>query len=120
MVPGVKQVTLPGWVNGNDYELASETFGVLPLSDDTRAKFGMLVYHPDFARECKIRHPHLAQLQQTRMAILPVHTPEEKALYRLFLNDTAGHFAGKKQPNWITLTQQWSARCNGTSIFYKV
>jgi len=111
---------LPGWVNGNDYERASETFGILPSSENTRTKLGMLEYHPDFAREHKIRHPHLARLQQTRMAILPVHTPEEKALYRLFLNDNMGHFSGKKQPNWITLAQQWSARSNGTNIFYKV
>jgi hypothetical protein len=48
------------------------------------------------------------------------YSRRKKGLYILFLNDTAGHFSGKKQPNWFTLTQQWSARCNGTSIFYKV
>jgi hypothetical protein len=120
MVPDAKQITLPGWVNGNDYERASETFGVLPLSGDTRTKLGMLEYHPDFAKDFEIRHPHLTQLQRTRMAILPVHTPEEKALYRLFVNDNTGHFAGDKQPNWIIFAQQWSARCNGKTIFYKV
>jgi hypothetical protein len=101
MVPSVKQITLPGWANGNDYELASETFGVLPFQYDTCAKLRMLVYHPDFTCECKIHHSHLTQLQQTHMGILPVHTYKGKALYRLFLNDTAGHFSGKKQPNGL-------------------
>jgi hypothetical protein len=83
--------------------MTSETFVILPSSANTCTKLSMLDYHPDFAREHKIHHPHLAQHQQTHMVILPVHTAEEKALYQIFLNDNMGYFLGKKQLNWITL-----------------
>jgi hypothetical protein len=43
-----------GWVNGNDYEHSGESFRILPLSEATRVKFGMLAYHLDFARDKKI------------------------------------------------------------------
>jgi hypothetical protein len=60
MAPDAKQITFPGWVNGNDYDHASKTFGILPLSENTHNKLGMLEYHPVFAREYKICHLHLA------------------------------------------------------------
>jgi hypothetical protein len=109
-----------GWVNGNDYERSGESFGILPLSEATRVKLGMLAYHPNFARDKKIRHRYLAQQQKTRMAILPVHTTEERALFRLLVQRSDGLFSGPNQPNWVAVAVEWNKASNGVHIFYKV
>ncbi|KAG6826090.1 hypothetical protein H0H92_001158 [Tricholoma furcatifolium] len=44
--PDLRPIT---WVNGNDYEPSSETFGILPLSEDTQSQLGMLEFHSEFA-----------------------------------------------------------------------
>jgi hypothetical protein len=75
---------MAGWVNGTEYEQCTKSFDILPLSEATRTKLGMLGYHPQFAAE-KITHRHLAQHQQTCMAVLPIHTPQEWALFRVFV-----------------------------------
>jgi hypothetical protein len=111
---------MAGWVNGNEYERSTESFGILPLSESSRAKLGMLGYHNDFALNQKILHRHLAQQQQTRMAVLPVHTPTERALYRMLVKQDKGLFSGKTQPNWIAVAAEWSKHCDGIRIFYKV
>jgi hypothetical protein len=72
--PDAKHVSMIGWVNGNEYEQSTETFGILPLSEDMRTKLGMLPYHDTFATETKIHHRYLAECQRTCVAVLPVHT----------------------------------------------
>lgn len=118
--PGRMPSFMIGWVNGNDYETTNETFGILPLSDVTRAKLQMLPYNPQLARDLKIRHQHLAQEQKTQFAVLPIHTPEEQALYRTLAKRPDGLFAGKTQPNWVAVAQDWARFCDGIYIFYKV
>ena len=66
-----------GWVNGREYERSTESFGVLPLDESARSRFGMLIYHPTFAIEKKIRHHYLAKMQHTHIAVLPIHTSHE-------------------------------------------
>ncbi|KAG5643535.1 hypothetical protein DXG03_000676 [Asterophora parasitica] len=107
------------WVNGNNYESSSETFGILPLTDATRTQLSMFTFNPDLAKQEKTHHSHLASLQCTRIAILPVHTHDERALFSLFVCHHNGHFTGRTQPNWIALTREWSNHCDGKTIFYK-
>ena len=109
-----------GWVNRNEYEQTTETFSILPLSEDMRTKLGMLPYHSVFAKENKMHHCYLAQGQQTRIAILPVHTRQERSLYRLLVKQSNGLFSGKKQPNWVAVAVEWSKYADGINIFYKV
>jgi hypothetical protein len=111
---------MTGWVNGDEYEGSNESFGILPLSETARTHLGMLVYHPDFAKEKHIHHSYLAQHQQTRVAVLPVHTAQERALFRLLVKSENGLFSGRKEPNWVTVTVEWSRYCDGVEIFYKV
>lgn len=54
------------------------------------------------------------------MAVLPVHTRSERALFKLLLADPQGLFAGRKEPNWIDVAKLWSSHADGISIFYKV
>ncbi|TFY76543.1 hypothetical protein EWM64_g7467, partial [Hericium alpestre] len=108
------------WVNTWDYKESEESFGILPISPTTRASLGMLDYHPDFGRDQKIHHQWLASAQQTRHAVLPVHTAEERALFCLLAGDTKGLFAGKASPNWVAIAAEWSGHCDGQKIFYKL
>jgi hypothetical protein len=63
-----------GWVNGNDYELAHKTFGMIQLLPVFSKPLGMLEFNEAFAHEYSIRHKFIAESQGTLMAILPVHT----------------------------------------------
>ncbi|KAG2055820.1 hypothetical protein BDR06DRAFT_970603 [Suillus hirtellus] len=107
--PSYQDSGLATWLNGDDFEPARESFGILPFTPVTRTKLGMSPYQVDYAKGCKIKHDYLAGQQQTLVAVLPVHTVEEKALYWLLIKNNMGQFSGKKQPNWITL-----------AIFYKL
>jgi hypothetical protein len=109
-----------GWINGREYEHMQESFGILPLDDHTQHKLGMLTYHPDFAAEKKIRHHYLAKMQHTRIAVLPIHTTYERALYRLLVKKPNGLFSGRTQPNWIAVATAWMQHADGIQIFYKV
>ncbi|RDB18198.1 hypothetical protein Hypma_000504 [Hypsizygus marmoreus] len=118
--PRSREVSVIGWVNGNDFEQSSETFGILPLSESMKTNLGMADFHHKFAVQEKIRHFHLTAQQETRFAILPVHTPNERALFSLLVKDHEGHFAGRTQPNWVALSRSWSQYCDGHTIFYKL
>jgi hypothetical protein len=118
--PSYQECGLATWLNGDDFEPARESFGILPFTPATRTKLGMSPYQVEYAKGCKIKHDYLAGQQQTLVAVLPVHTVEEKALYRLLIKSNTSQFSGKKQPNWITLAHEWQRHANGTSIFYKV
>jgi len=67
-----------------------------------------------------IQYVDLARQQGTRLAVLPVHTPEEKAFYQMLIQRTTGHFSGASPPDWSAMAQEWSAHSNSTKIFYKV
>ncbi|KAG6848519.1 hypothetical protein H0H93_016335 [Arthromyces matolae] len=109
-----------GWVNGNNFARSTEVFGILPISGDFCTRLGMLVYHPEFAREFKIRHQYLALRQNTRVAILPIHTPDERGLFKLLLANPDGPFSGRTEPNWMDVAAQWNNHANGLTIFYKL
>ncbi|KAG6896938.1 hypothetical protein C0992_005144 [Termitomyces sp. T32_za158] len=109
-----------GWVNGDNFVRSTEVFGILPLPLDLRNKLGMLVYHPDFAHEVKIRHQYLALRQDTRVAILPVHTQDERGLFKLFVAEANGLFSGRSEPNWYQVAEQWNNHANGLTVFYKL
>ncbi|TFY78505.1 hypothetical protein EWM64_g5507 [Hericium alpestre] len=86
---------LRGWVNGNHYEPSTKHFGILPLSPAVWHKLGMLEYNATHATEMGIRHADLASQQGTRFAVLPIHTSEERAFYRILVQKATGHFCAK-------------------------
>ena len=114
------ECSMIGWVNGREYERSTESFGILPLDENTQTKFGMLVYHPEFAAEKKIHHRYLAEMQHTCIAVLPIHTSHERALYQLLVQKPNGLFSGKSQPNWVAVATEWMQHADGIQIFYKV
>ncbi|EPQ50510.1 hypothetical protein GLOTRDRAFT_133880 [Gloeophyllum trabeum ATCC 11539] len=109
-----------GWVNGDLYAPSTEVFGILALPDYKRLELGMLPYHHQFAIEQKIRHRQLAFRQNARIAILPVHTSNERALFKLLITGVHGCFGAQKEPQWDLLAVEWAKHANGTTIFYKL
>jgi hypothetical protein len=87
-------------VNGNNFVRSTEVFGLLPLPEELRVNLGMHPFHAGFSRDHKIHHHYLAMRQNTRVTVLPIHTPAERGLFKLLLSETQGAFSGKKEPNW--------------------
>lgn len=108
-----------GWVNGTNFKPSRETFGILPLSPSMKQTLGMFDFDPEFAKQENIRHQDLARHQQTRVAILPVNTSQERSLFRLLVLKPDGALE-PSEPNWVGLATRWSKHCDGVKIFYKV
>ncbi|KAF7720604.1 hypothetical protein EC973_007053, partial [Apophysomyces ossiformis] len=62
-------------------------------------------------------YKYLADKQGTKYAVVPVHTPEEFALFRHIMNQ--GHNA-RCHEDWPEMAKSWNTNhANGTTIFYK-
>lgn len=91
----------------------------MPIPVSAREKLNMLPFNTEQAHDQNMRHVFLARAQGTLTAILPLHTREEKSLFRLLVA-TNPLFVGPNQPNWYEVAKIWSSYCNGVNIFYKV
>ncbi|KAH8068402.1 hypothetical protein BXZ70DRAFT_1069038 [Cristinia sonorae] len=84
----------------------------------------MLNYHTAFAKNTGIRHRELALRQNTRYAVLPIHTAAERALFRFMITQLGSsrkeNGTSTTAPNWHVMATQWSAHCDGRTIFYKL
>lgn len=77
----------------------------------------MSPYNEDYAKGCKMLHNYLALNQKTLVAVLPVHTSDERILYHALVRKMV---VNQKKPNWIDLAREWQLHANGRTIFYKV
>ncbi|KAF8833475.1 hypothetical protein BDN67DRAFT_916912 [Paxillus ammoniavirescens] len=109
-----------GWVNGNDYAPANETFGMIKLLPTFFTPLGMFEYNEDYARNQEIRHKYVAEHQGTLMAVLPVHTHKERDLFQLLAHSSPLFTDATRQPNWNALACIWAGHANGKTIFYKL
>jgi len=113
-------VVRSGWVNGNNYESANETFGMIQLSPTLFKPLGMFEFSQEYAHEQKIRHKYIAEHQGTLVAVLPIHTRNERDLFQLLSQSSPLFMDPAHQPNWTALTSVWAGHANGKTIFYKV
>ncbi|KAG2059870.1 hypothetical protein BDR06DRAFT_967438 [Suillus hirtellus] len=109
-----------GWVNGNDYELAHETFSMIQCLPAFFKPLGMLEFDEVFAHEQNIQHKFIAESQGMLMAILPVHTREEHDLFQFLIQLSPLFLDSNWQPNWTALTVVWAGHADGYNIFYKL
>ncbi|KAJ3124654.1 hypothetical protein HK098_000939 [Nowakowskiella sp. JEL0407] len=67
----------------------------------------------------QMRFQRLATIQGTRYAVLPVHTVAEQALFKSLLPAfmELSDFSGV---DWQMFAAEWSSKCDGQSIFYKL
>ncbi|KAI1787068.1 hypothetical protein LXA43DRAFT_1098652 [Ganoderma leucocontextum] len=107
------------WINGNDYERAGETFGIMSYDSETQDKYHFLSFNSPMASELKHCNTYLARRQGTRYAVLPVHTSKERSVFHSLVN-TSALFKTRAQPDWHMLAIEWSGHANGTTIFYKL
>ncbi|CAK5267877.1 unnamed protein product, partial [Mycena citricolor] len=87
-------------VNGNFYLPTNEVSGVLPIPADIRVKAGMAPFDPVVNTKGQL-HRHLASLQGTRKAVLPIHNEPEKLLFKTFMSgqQSFGNFTSDAQVN---------------------
>jgi hypothetical protein len=113
-------VFLTNWVNGNLYQATKEVTGVLPVPDDIRNSAGMAPYNA--LVDSKRQHSHLASLQGTRKAILPISSDAEKGLFREFMQSPETSFGNFSSTAVVQRSVQlWNSKAHGEEkIFYKV
>ncbi|KAF8876293.1 hypothetical protein CPB84DRAFT_1852998 [Gymnopilus junonius] len=104
------------WVNGNLYVQTTEVFGILPVPDPVQTLSGILKYDQELKPE---QYSYLASKQDTRYAVLMVHTTEEKNLFAKLMR-TEPVFMREGGPDWPSAVRRWNELSNGKSIFYKV
>jgi hypothetical protein len=92
---------IPDWTNVNLYQPSGETFGIQPISQQIQAAAGLAPFHRTL--DSKRPHSFLAARQQTRIAVLPIHTMAEKALFSQLMK---GQTTGK--PKWAQVVLDWN------------
>jgi hypothetical protein len=107
---------LDGWINGNLYASTTETIGILTVPESLRHDYNMGKFDDELA-DRKQKHRYLAQMQGTRKAILPVHTEDEKNIFRTMMADSSVFAAHQ----WKKAASKWNERAEThPGLFYKV
>lgn len=115
----INPVQIGGWVNGNFYVPTSESLGILPIPDDVRDLSGMIKYDPFL--DSRQKYSYLASRQGTQKPVLPVHTPEEQALFRFLLQYELSFNPCAGEPNWRSAVKVWNSKADHEElIYYKV
>lgn len=115
------------WPNGNHYVSTNESFGVLPIPRDVQRRAGMAPHFPvqlsAGSKDGKQpRHHHLACAQDVHIAVLPVHTREERKQFSNFMrnNEVFMQCGSGDGENWAAAASVWNANADGKKVFYKV
>lgn len=114
-----ESTTATGWVNGDLYVQTTEVYGILPVPDNVQLSAGMLVYDRAHSSPPQ-RHHYLAKKQNTRFAVLTLHTDEEKKLFSSMMREDVTFASAAESSRWQLVAQAWNQKANGQQIFYKV
>jgi hypothetical protein len=122
------EATIRGWMNTNFYQRTKEVIGVLPIPLEVQTASGISPYvdhvytAPSHSKAPRIRHGYLARLQNTRKAILPVHTPAERKLFRTLMQQNPKFSpSSRAQPNWDKAVPIWNRYADTEhDVYYKV
>src|SRR6266487_2876112 len=115
LIPESQKLT--GWINGDLYTSAGEKIGILPVPTSIRATADIESYHPE---DCKFKHAYLAHEQGTKYAVISIHTPAEKALFKRLMQENPVFNQTNAMPDWKQGAAVWNREANGKDIFYKV
>lgn len=115
----VNPTQITGWVNTNLYMPTSEVLGILSIPHEIQTASAMLPYNP--VNNSRQKHHFLAQTQGTHKAILPIHTPAEKKLFRDLMNSNPLFSPVSGEPRWQDAVKIWNSHADLTDqVFYKV
>ncbi|KAF8057819.1 hypothetical protein FPV67DRAFT_1394478, partial [Lyophyllum atratum] len=101
---------ITNWVNGNLYQQTEEVTGVLPIPDDIRSKSGMGAFIAGL--HTKQAHGFLASMQGTRKPVLPVHSNEERDLFRELMSGDTGFNESMLGTNSDHAVQLWNSNAD--------
>ena len=113
LVPDASQ--LVGWVNSDLYLSANEHIGILPIPAEMWALSDMQSFNPHV--DSKLRHMFLARAQDTKCAVISVHTLEEKWKFKELMQGPLGIGTS---PDFQLAAKLWNQEANGMTVFYKV
>ncbi|KAJ7247258.1 hypothetical protein C8J57DRAFT_1523038 [Mycena rebaudengoi] len=128
--------TRPGYINVSLFKPTHETFIISELPAIIRDQYNMLQHTPstsvegaDGASRLPLvrlsgarsdRYEYLASAQNTKFAVVPIHTDAEYALFNRTLR-AGGKFApASGSPDFKGMARWWSEKANGKTIFYKL
>ena len=110
-----------GWINGSMYAPTKEVSGFLPIPDEIRFKSAMQPMMPEPPeKEC---HWYLAWHQDTKYAVMAIHTIAEKQLFSKLMQEHSAFNQDNQDPDWKNAVIVWNgnhAKGNENDIFYKV
>jgi len=110
-----------GWINGSMYAPTKEVSGILPIPEEIRFKSAMQPVIPE--PPVKKGHWYLALCQNTKYAVMSIHTVAEKQLFSKLMREHPAFNQENQDPDWKKAVVVWNgnhAKGNENEIFYKV
>ncbi|KAH8109627.1 hypothetical protein DFH11DRAFT_1474484, partial [Phellopilus nigrolimitatus] len=120
-------------VNALSFIPTKETFGISTIPNSQRERFGfqpalqlegrsnvMTLKLSHLQKNPESRYQFLANAQQTRFAVTPVHHADEYRLYNEALSHSGPFCPREAPPKWDQFAVWWSTNANGQNIFYKL
>ncbi|KAF5323995.1 hypothetical protein D9611_008386 [Ephemerocybe angulata] len=115
-------LSIPSTSNGDLYIPTKERLGILTIPDNIRLEAGIAEHAPDIAIHAPRRDfEYLARIQNTRKAVLPVHTTEEYELFDDLMKSSSAFNSRSRGPVWKLAVRVWNERADmSPKIFYKL
>ncbi|KAJ7152904.1 hypothetical protein C8R46DRAFT_912792, partial [Mycena filopes] len=125
----------PGYINLSLFRPTQESFFISEFPQQLREKYNIPPHEkPPRVETTEIsalplvklsgartnHYEFLAAAQNTKFALVPIHTDEEYALFNKAVRPGGQFSTPNGPPNFVQLTQWWSSRVNGNTIFFKL
>jgi hypothetical protein len=110
------------WMNGNLYQPANEHFAIAPISPELRDQYGMLPFNQATTKlNSRTQHYFLAEKHNTRLPILPVHSPAERSYFTTLMIDPTLFTSKSANPKFNDMAHRWNqAALDKPQLNYKV
>ncbi|KAF7292549.1 3'-5' exonuclease domain-containing protein [Mycena kentingensis (nom. inval.)] len=106
------------WVNGNLYEQTERSIGIIKIPTVVCEPVKIQPFSSSL--DGKQKQAYLARMQDTRKAVLPVHTTAEKRLFRKLMQEEPA-FRDCKTTISLKATEHWNRLAETTAdVYYKL
>ncbi|KAF5315639.1 hypothetical protein D9611_004974 [Ephemerocybe angulata] len=117
----INPIEIRGMVNTDLYVRTQERLGILPIPDDVRIQSAIGEYNPQDPNARKQEQAYLARIQNTKKAVLPVHTPQEYKLFEELMVSSPAFNSASRGPVWKLAVRVWNERAELThGVSYKL
>lgn len=117
----INPIEIRGMVNTDLYVRTQERLGILPIPDGVRIASAIGEYNPQDPGARKQEQAYLARIQNTKKAVLPVHTPQEYKLFEELMVSSSAFNSTSRGPVWKLAVRVWNERAELThGISYKL